>query len=242
MARLDANPRSAAGHTFDLSCNPSQVSCSIDTGLEEVRVESNRTVTGVDIGDWGTEESQRLLWELDTTGAPLAFSPMNPSAGQLPWRSVAGQSPQSTNQLSELGAHLPLPADWRELRPSFLRDEYYGAYFANEAVGSPLELDGNGMWLTLRYDFRPQCPGPDWAQASARILVPMQSGDAFFYLEDPQAGVSAQPFTGYSLVGGTLVSGRCVELLFSSPTKAGLEANLTTIVGVLEQATFIKPF
>jgi hypothetical protein len=249
VARLDSDPRSSAGYMANSSLN-------------RVRVETRQTVTGINIGDWGAPDSQRVIWDVDVHGSPLPASPQ-PAASpkSLPSRPMPTEpSPALSGEFASTvsGARFPIPVGWREIKPPYpISVNPNDNYFANESVSSPLSLDGSGVWLTVRWDIQQSCPAPDWRLASAQTTVSAQTdarsrggpliGHEYLYFEDP-SGAAVQPFTGYSLRGAAshYLTGLnpvpdCIEFAFTGVGQSGLESNLPAIAAILQGTSFTSP-
>jgi hypothetical protein len=265
LARLDSDPLSFAGYTFDLMCSRSPATCSGNSGnytLVRVSVQTNQNVVGIDIGDWGRSVSEGILWNLDLHGSPLARSFRSPAAPKsLPFRPMpSAQAPDWSGQFVDTpaGARIPLPTGWHEIKPpSTVSPNSSEIYIASEAVSSPLSLDSNGVWLTVHWDIGRTCPSPDWSLATAQTRVSMggtitrsgvQNGTEDFYFENPTGDVGVQPFTGYVMWGAGehfatdfYAIGDCIEFAFTGVTQSGLESNLPAIAAVLQGTSFTSP-
>ena len=137
VARLDSDPFSAAGYTFNMECSATTGPCAgtqNNPALDFLTVESKHAVTGINVGDWGTQYGRQLLWAIDTNGSPL--DPASARARTLPTQSLP--APRLLEATSELttrwsGVKLTLPANWHvAVNPN----PYAGNadYYASEAV------------------------------------------------------------------------------------------------------------
>ncbi len=234
VARLDSDPISAAGYTFLLgAAEPG------NHALMRVRVESKQAITGINVGDWGGDDSRRTLMAIDVHGSPLTLHPASPKS--VPSRRLPAGSHEPITYVSKpsSGYGLQLPGSWLALTVGISggNDDYY----ANEDVVSPLQLDSHGIWLTVRWYIELGCPTVDWRYATARIGVRIQGTTDDFYFENPSGPLGVQPFTGYVLRGGHTAFGNCLAFIFTGTTKQALESNLPDIAGILSTATFVKP-
>ena len=237
VARLDSDPVGGAGYTFNMACRAAS-SCGRNLGNTAVinlRVESRQTVANVNIGDWGSFDSQRTLLQVDVHGAPLTHGQANPRS--VPSRSLPIPAHELPNvMLKPLhGYRLWLPATWREIFPATRSDD---DFYANEAVASPLQLDSSGLWLTVRVYLGSGCPGVDWRYPTAIARVPMQDGNQDFYFENPSGTLGRQPFTGYVFRGGHAEFGNCIAFIFTGASRNALDSNLPAVAGILTKASF----
>jgi len=266
VARLDSDPLSSAGYTYDFLCRTSRAICggnSPNYDLVRVAVQTNQNVIGIDIGDWGGSVSAGMLWNLDLHGTPLARAYRSPARPKtLPSRPTPSEpAPDWSGRFvnTPSGARIPLPTGWQEVKPpGSVSPTPNETYVASEAVSAPLSLDSNGVWLIVRWDFGRACPAPDWSLATAKGRVSMQgeamtragvlNGTEDFYFENPTRDVGVQPFTGYVVWGAgehyatdSYSPGDCIEFAFTGVTESGLESNLPAIVAVLRGTTFTSP-
>lgn len=266
IARLDSDPLSSAGYTYDLMCIRSPATCignSTNYTLVRVSVQTYQNVVGIDIGDWDKSVSENILWNLDLHGTPLARSFQSPApARSLPSRPTPSEpAPDWSGQFvnTPSGARIPLPTGWQEVKPPrSVSPNPNEIYIASETVTSPLSLDSNGVWLIVRWDVGVLCPSPDWSLATAKSRVTMQggaitrsgvrNGTEDFYFENPTGDVGAQPFTGYVMWGAgehyatdSYSTGDCIEFAFTGLTESGLESNFPAVVGMLQGVTFTSP-
>jgi hypothetical protein len=249
VARMDSDPLSAGGHTFNVECSSLNVPCGGNANNYSttfVRVESKQDVTGIDIGDWGTDRVQGVIWNVDVEGgSPLALDlQVSPSPKSLASRPLPDVPPPDTSGLftSRIGyVSFQVPSGWAEVMPPASIQYPSEVYFSNEQVNTPLALDSQGVWLTI-WSLGTGCPFPDWRYATARSTVKMQGGTNHFFYEDPRPRDGPQPFTGYSVRGGAFVFGdTCDEFVFTGVTRDALENNLPAFFGLVERATFARP-
>lgn len=248
VARLDSDPLSSAGHTFHIACSQSSYPCganSTNYAISPVRVDTTAVIAGIDVGDWGTLPARRLIWDVDMYGSPASLVPhYSPSPKSLAARSFPPPSANPTQPFASpaMGLTLQMPVGWHAFTPPLNGNGYFNeVYFANETATSPLGLDSNGIFLTVRVHSSSGCPFPDWRFATARATVKMQGGSNHFFFEDPQPRVGSQPFTGYSVRGGDFVFGNCVEFIMTATTQQALDDNLPAFAAVVETATFAEP-
>jgi hypothetical protein len=241
VARLDSDPLSGAGFTFSTACRPTPETCGANYdnhGLDYVRVESRQAVTGINVGDWGTNYSRQLLWDIDTNGSP--FDTANAKARTLPARALP--PPRLFESTSDFttrwsGVKLQLPTTWHVVSNP---NPYDGNadYYASEPVSSPLQLDAQGIWLMVGWHIERGCPAPDWRFASAKARPAVGGLAEDFYFEDPPASIGTQPFTGYVFHGGRIAHGDCLEFHFTARSAEVLAANLDLIAAILSSAVF----
>jgi hypothetical protein len=237
IARFDSEPLRFGGYTFNVKNNGN----GADYALVSVGVSAQQRVEGIDIGSWGTRESVDLGWSIDVHGLPL-FDPLLPSASATDG-AIRDSPPQPDPILSSnyvntaFGVHFLLPIGWSEVKAPGAYPSY--AFFANENVASPLQLDDKGVWLSILYGGL-SCPAPDWRFVVATLRVRLTDSVESFYLEDPPAIVGPQPFTGSGLfAGATHAEGKqCVQFIFKGATKAAMESNLPALVSLLHVAGF----
>jgi hypothetical protein len=238
IARFDSEPLQFGGYTSHIQNNMNGTYYA----LVSVGVSAQQRVDGIDIGDWGTRESMDLGWSIDVLGLPL-FDPLLPSAS--PTSGTIRDSPSQPDPIlssnyvnTTFGVHFLLPIGWSEVTPPGSAASY-GAFFANEKVVSPLNLDDKGVWLSILYGGI-QCPTPDWRFVIQTLRVRLIDSVESFYLEDPPATVGPQPFTGSGLFAGTMhgVGNQCVQFIFKGATLSALESNLAAFVGLLHVARF----
>jgi hypothetical protein len=236
IARFDSEPLQFGGYTSHVQNNLTEYS------LVSVGVSAQQRVDGIDIGDWGTSESVDLGWSIDVLGLPL-FDPLLPSAS--PTSGTIRDSPSQPDPIlssnyvdTAFGVHLLLPIGWTEVKPPGSYASY-GAFFANENVVSPLNLDDKGVWLSIVYGGT-ECPTPDWRFVVETLDVRLIDSIESFYMEDPPAIVGPQPFTGSGLFAGAMhgVGNQCVQFIFKGATKSALESNLAAFVSLLHVARF----
>lgn len=241
VARLDSDPLSAAGYTFSIACGGIAERCGDNYDnhtLDYRRVESKQAVTGINVGDWGTEASRELLWAIDTDGSPVDTASAKPRTlptRQLPPPRLLEATSQLTTRWS--GVKLTLPANWHvAVNPN----PYAGNadYYANEPAATPLALDGEGIWLTVAWYIHGPCPGPDWRFTTAKSRPTLSGHVQDFYFENPPGSAGAQPFTGYVFHGGTIAHGDCLEFVFTARSAEALSANLDLIAAILGSAVF----
>lgn len=237
IARFDSEPLQFGGHTDHIHNGVKG-----EYSLASVGVSAQQRVDGIDIGDWGTTRSEDLGWSIDVHGLPL-FDPMLPSAS--PTSGTIRDSPSQPDPIlssnyvnTAFGVHFLLPIGWSEVKASGSYASY-GAFFANENVVSPLQLDDKGVWLTILYGGL-SCPTPDWRFVVETVGVRLIDSVESFYLEDPPAIVGPQPFTGSGLFAGAThaVGKQCVQFIFKGATKPALESNLAAFVSLLHVARF----
>ena len=248
VARMDNDPLSAGGHTFNVECSSLPVPCGGNANnytTTFVRVESKQDVSGIDIGDWGTDAVQRLIWSIDMDGSPLSLNPQDsPSPKSLASRPLPDVPPLDTSRVFTsplISVSFPVPSGWAEVKPPAAFQYPSEVYFSNERVNAPLALDSQGVWLTIWY-LGVGCPFPDWRYATARSTVKMQGGTNHFFFEDPPPRDGPQPFTGYSVRGGAFVFGAyCEEFVFTGVTRGALDNNLPAFFGLVESAVFSRP-
>lgn len=240
IARFDSEPLGFGGYTDHVRDPVNRA----DYSLVMVEVSAQQRVDGIDIGDWGTRESVDLGWSIDVHGLPL-LDPLLPSAS--PTDGTIRDSPSQPDPIlssnyvdTAFGVHLLLPIGWSEVRtPSPYAS--YSAFFSNEDVVSPLELDDKGVWLSILYGGT-SCPIPDWRFVVETLGVRLIDSDETFYLEDPPAIVGPQPFTGSGLFAGAKhgVGNECVQFIFKGATRSALESNLAAFVSLLHVARFYR--
>jgi hypothetical protein len=244
VARLDSDPISSAGYTFNMACGATTETCSGNYDnhtLDRVRVESRQTVTDINLGDWGTQWSRDLLWDIDTNGSPLdtvSAKPRTLPSRALPPPRLLGATTEVTTRWS--GVKLTLPANWHlAVNPN----PYAGSadYYASEPVSSPLVLDEQGIWLTIAWHIEAPCPSPDWRFATAKARLALGGHAQDFYFESPPGSAGTQPFTGYVFHGGTIAHGDCLEFVFTARSAEALSANLDLIAAILGSAVFGPP-
>ena len=247
VARMDNDPLAAGGFTFNVMCSASGT-CGGNAGnhtLFFVRVESEQSVSGITIGDWGTGNAQALIWYVDVSGSPLSLTPqVSPSPRQLASRQLPAVSSTDATigyTSSLLGASLQIPVGWAEIKPPPSVLYPTERYFANQPVHDPLALDSQGVWLTTQIRTGQGCPFPDWRYATSRATITMQGGANHFFFEDPPPRGGPQPFAGYTVRGGTFVFGNCVEFIFTGVTREALENNLVPFFLMMESAQFVPP-
>ena len=248
VARMDNDPFSAGGYTFNVACSSSGVPCGGNANNHTtvfVRVDSKQDVSGIDIGDWATAAVQMEVWYIDVDGSPLALNPqVSPSPKSLASRALPDAPAPGTSGLftSRIGfVSLQVPSSWAEVTPPASIQYPSEVYFSNEQVKTPLALDSQGVWLTI-WSLGTGCPFPDWRYATARSTVKMQGGTNHFFYEDPPPRDGPQPFTGYSVRGGAFVFGdTCDEFVFTGVTRNALENNLPAFFGLVESAVFARP-
>lgn len=269
VARLDSNPLSSAGHLECVSagCAPvmtraGYVTCqSVDCQpvLIHIRVDAATNIYGVDVGGWGSLAAINLLWRVDEYGAPGPLTYQLPTPGVtpsptplLPLRQLP---PASTVDLPAIfavpnqydvkliDARLHLPAGWRQVpNPGEATDQSVFRDFANQAVRSPLALDGDGVWLTVSVsDFcSPAAPAPPVA-GTARGVVTTANGLSTFFFDDPHSAIGQQPFSGYAFSGeGKLSYGICASFRFTAMSDQARERYLPTFLAIVQQAEFAK--
>jgi len=248
VARLDSDPLSAGGYTFHIACSESGNSCrgnATNYQTPRVRVDSKAEIAGIDVGDWGSAEARRLLWDIDMFGSVASLVPnFSPSPKSLASRSFPLPSTDLTHPFTSqgMGVTLQLQASWHAVTTPLNDNGYFNeAYFTNEAATSPLNLDSRGVWLATRIHYGYGCPFPDWRYATARATVRMQVGTNHFFFEDPQPRDGPQPFTGYSVRGGDFVFGNCAEFIMTGTTKDALDTNLPGFATMVETAEFKAP-
>jgi hypothetical protein len=237
IARFDSEPLQFGGYTDHIHNGVNG-----EYSLASVGVSAQQRVDGIDIGDWGTTRSADLGWSIDVHGLPL-FDPLLPSAS--PTYGTIRDSPSQPDPIlssnyvdTAFGVHLLLPTGWIEVKaPGSYAS--YGAFFANENVVSPLNLDDKGVWLSILYGGI-VCPTPDWRFVVETVGVRMIDGVESFSWEDPPAIVGPQPFTGSGLFAGSMhgVGKQCVQFIFKGTTKPALESNLATFISLLHVARF----
>jgi hypothetical protein len=237
IARFDSEPLQFGGYTDHIHNGVNG-----EYSLASVGVSAQQRVDGIDIGDWGTTKSEDLGWSIDVHGLPL-FDPLLPSAN--PTSGTIRDSPSqpdpvlSSNYVNTaFGVQILLPIGWSEVKPPGSYASY-GAFFANENVVSPLNLDDKGVWLSILYGGF-VCPSPDWRFVVETIGVRLIDSVESFYLEDPPAIVGPQPFTGSGLFAAATheVGKQCVQFIFKGATKPALESNLAAFVSLLHVARF----
>jgi hypothetical protein len=248
VARLDSDPLSSAGYTFHMACSQSSYPCganATDYAITPVRVDTTAVIAGIDVGDWGTIPARRLLWDVDMYGSPASLVPRySPSPKSLASRPFPPPSTDPTQPFTtqRLGMTLQVPNNWHAFTPPLNDNGYFNeAYFANETATSPLGLDSNGIFLTIRVHGGSGCPFPDWRFATARATVKMQGGSNHFFFEDPPPRDGSQPFTGYSVRGGDFVFGNCAEFILTGTTRQALDDSLPAFAALVETAAFVMP-
>jgi hypothetical protein len=265
VARLDSDPLSSAGYLkcATSACGPivtraGYLTCqSIDCQpvLVGVTVDGAQSVSGIDVGGWGSLQASDRLRRLDEFGAPgpipytLPTPRVTPSqAPLLPHR----QLPPPSNvdlpavfgvpdeyDVYVIAARLHLPAGWRHVpNPGEATDQYIFRDFANEAVRSPLALDGGGVWLTVNAgSICPMVSPAPPAAGTARAVMTTAHGVSTFYFDDPHSTVGQQPFSGYALTGIIALSaGICVDLRFTAMSEQARETDLATFVAIVQGA------
>jgi len=238
IARFDSDPNRFGGYTYDVADKQNN---NENPGLASIAVSAVQRVGGIDIGDWGSQDSVTRGWWLGVYGLPL-IDPLQPSPGlnAIPVRQLpAGMNSalSSTYIDTGFGVHFLLPTGWREIKaPGLARDN---AFFANESVVSPVNLDDIGVWLSVLYGGN-SCPYPDWRFVVATTAATVIGVRETFNFEDPPSQVGAQPFGGYGLLGGAVPAPgkQCLQLIFKSATRAALESNLPTIASLLSVVNF----
>ena len=234
VARLDSDPLSGAGYTFNLGAGE----LANDT-LMRVRVESKQSVIGITVGDWGTVDSLRTIVAIDMHGAPLTLT--TAPARSVPSRVLPNPIHALTSHFVRpvAGYSINLPAGWHDV----IFSPYPGSddHYASEDVRSPLQLSAGGMWLTVRFYISSACPDVDWRYATANARVRMQNSSDEFYFEDPSGPLGVQPFTGFGFRGGHATGGNCLAFIFTGATRDALESNLSDIAGILKSVTFMQP-
>ena len=239
VARRDGDPLRGAGATFELQCRSSCGGNAGNNTLEIVQVYSKQVVTNLTLGDWGAEDNLRTLFEIDVHGAPLTLHPA--AERSVPIRHLPSPSTDLALQIQRpgLGYSLRLPASWSRITPpTNIDDDFY----SNQQVASPVQMDANGVWLTVRSYLSSACPSVDWRYPTAKASVPMQDGhQEVFYFENPSGPLGGQPFAGYVFRGGWPGFGNCLAFIFTGASQAALESNLSEITAILTNARFYKP-
>jgi hypothetical protein len=248
VARLDGDPLSAGGFTVHIACSTAGDICGgneTNFNTPEVRVDSAKVIAGINVGDWGSNQARRLIWDIDMFGSPASFIPnFSPLPKSLAARSFPPASIGSTQTIvsPSLGLTLQLPAGWHTvIPPANDNGDFSETYFSNESAASPLGMDSGGIWLAARIHFGYGCPFPDWRYATARATVKMQGASNHFFFEDPQPRQGPQPFTGYSVRGGDSVFGNCAEFIMTGTTQLALDDNLAAFAALVETAVFTTP-
>lgn len=236
VARRDGDPLRGAGATFELQ--QCRISCGGNAGNNHLEVvEVYGKVTSLVLGDWGAEDNLRTLFAIDLHGAPLTLHPA--AARSVPMRHLPNASTDLALQIQTPGYSLSLPASWSRITPPIKTDD---EFYASEQVASPLQMDANGVWLTVRSYRYSACPSVDWRYATAKASVPMQDGyQQDFYFENPSGPLGGQPFTGYVFRGGWPGFGNCLAFIFTGASQAALESNLSEIAAILTHARFYQP-
>ena len=244
VARLDAEPHDFGGYTENMSCNSSHGDCTRGLSLLDVWIKGQKTVGGIDIGDWGTAPAQNLGWSIDTIGAPQPDptkptpSPISPAFRQLPAAPINPSAEQAVS--TGFGVGFQVPEAWQVVKPPNELWGVHNVYVANEAVTSPQALDSNGVFLRVTWGAF-TCTNPDWRFVVSQTQVAMEPGVETFYFEEPPSDTGPQPFTGYGLFGDAFSFGYCMEFSLRGVTRAALESNLATFAGILQGAHFEKP-
>ncbi len=210
-----------------------------------VRVDSRQDLSGIDIGDWGTDAAQWQIWSIDVDGSPLSLDPqVSPSPKSLASRPLPTVPSPGTSGLFTspiVGVSFGVPNGWAEVKPPPSVQYPSEVYFSNERVSTPLALDSQGVWLTI-WVLGVGCPFPDWRYATARSTVKMQGGTNHFFFEDPPPKVGLQPFNGYSVRGGAFVFGSyCDEFVLTGVTPEALDNNLPAFFSLVEGTVFSRP-
>jgi hypothetical protein len=238
IARFDSEPNSFGGYTYGVEY---QQHNKANAGLATVAVSTEELVGGIDIGDWGSQDSGVRGWWLDVDGLPL-IDPLQPSPdpNAIPGRQLPAGMPSSLSTTytdTGFGVHIPVPTGWHEIKAPGLA--WSSAFFANESVVSPVNLDAKGVWLSVLYGGY-RCPYPDLRFVVATTAVTVMGGLETFSFEDPPPQVTAQPFGGYGLSGAALPAPgkQCLQLIFKGATRAALESNLPTIASLLSVVYF----
>lgn len=248
VARLDTDLAGAAGYTYDIQCSVAS-QCRRDASLAEVRVDSGRTVAGIDLGDWQGYDSRRIVWNIDAVGSVLPAEPwVTPTPADVPTRAMPppADMPVTLPMTSRHGFRTMVPAAWKGLGqpPVYDRSDIWGTddeYIANELVHSPIALGDAGLLFIVQYRPPTVCRGPDWTLTTAKAQLQEGTGSAIFYFERPPAGDAApQPFRGYRLTGMTSVGSFCFVLTFTTRTEVALDASLPLIAAIVSRATFVK--
>jgi hypothetical protein len=238
IARSDSDPLGFGGYTNRIH---DKVVNGGDTGLAVVAVGPQQVASGVDIGDWGTADSLTQGWWIDVNGLPL-LDPSQPSPSDFPVPArqlPAWNPPLSSNYIqTPFGARFLLPVGWSQVKgPASTAST--GAFFANETVASPLNLDDNGVWLSVVHG-GDSCDYSDRRFAVAVTNVSMFDGPEVFYFEDPPPRAGPQPFEGYGLSGGAVhgAGKQCIRFTFVGVTRNAFESNLATIGSLLLVVNF----
>jgi hypothetical protein len=238
IARSDSDPLGFGGYTNRIR---DKIKNGGDTRLAVVAVAPQQVVRSVDIGDWGTADSLNQGWWIDVNGLPL-LDPSLPSPTPIPVP-VRQLPPWNTTLSSNyiqtpFGARFLLPVGWIQVKGP-ASTAAMSAFFANETAVSPLNLDDNGVWLSLIYG-GDTCDYSDRRFAVAVTTVTMFDGDESFYFEDPPPITGPQPFHGYSLSGGKVhgAGKQCIRFTFVGVTRNAIEANLATFASMLHVVNF----
>jgi hypothetical protein len=251
VARLDSDPASSAGHFMNLKCGAAVAGCSPPTYLPEVRVDSQKLVNGVDVGDWGNPYALYELWQVDLFGEPFAVDASGnqsfrtaPSLGLVPSRTVpTSPAPVLAAQHDTgIGIQLALPAGWQRIEspvPASAHPIVNEADFASEPVGAPLELDPRGVWLEVRWDGFLPCDPPYPLTATGRATIFSSYGLGDFYFRDPDQAPGGQPLKGYTLMGGMRLTQGCMGFIFVGASMTARDSNLATFAAIVKQARYV---
>jgi hypothetical protein len=252
VARLDSDPASSAGHFMNLKCGAAAAGCSSPTDLPEVRVDSQKLVSGIDVGDWGNPYALYELWQVDLFAEPFAVDASGnqsfrtaPSLGSVPSR-IVPTSPApglATQYDTGIGIRLALPAGWHRIEspvPASAHPLVNEADFANEPVGAPLELDRRGVWLELSWDSFLPCDPPYPLTATGRATVDSSYGLGDFYFRDPDRAQGLQPLIAYTLMGGMRLTHGCMGFIFVGASMAARDSNLATFAAIVKQARYVR--
>jgi hypothetical protein len=242
VARLDADPASAAGDLLTIQCpTPGfEPDCGQPT-LKAVRVDSQKPTLGADIADWGNPYAMYVLRNLDLYGVAIDASP--PSVPAFQQRFIPQTPAPALDQQIDtgLGVRLALPGSWSSVQVPIIdrtvSENGAERYFANENVRSPLALDSNGVWLSVIWDDTAPCsfPSPRFISAGAQVARPESTG--WFYFGEPDGPTQVQPFKGYSVMGGFRLRGdACMDFVFETSTSAARDANLPLFAAIAMNA------
>jgi hypothetical protein len=239
IARFDSDLLQFGGHTEHVRDKLR------NSNLSEIRVNAQQHVGGIDIGDWGTADSRERGWWIDVYGLPLIdASQPSPSVTAAPFRQFpVGQDPVLSGKYAGafFGGRVAftLPIGWREVEAPSRSISSYSAFYANESVASPINLDDNGVWLTIEKGGY-ACPIPDSRFVVATTSVTMIDGSETFYFEDPPAKLGPQPFAGYTMLGGAVHTGgqSCIQFIFKAVTRPAMESNLAILISFLHSVRF----
>jgi len=233
IARFDSDLSVFGGYTYEVQDTQRNKG---NASLATVGVSAEQQVGGIDIGDWGSQDSAVRGWWLDVHGLPLVdLSQPSPSPKGVPVRQLpAGLNSalSSTYVDTGFGVRFLLPIGWRQVNAPGLAGD--SAFFANEPVASPVELDDKGVWLSVLYGGY-ACPYEDLRFVVATTAVTVMGVLETFSFEAPPSQVGPQPFGGYGLSGGELPAPgkHCLQIIFKGASSDALESNLPTISSLL---------